>query len=89
MTLEGHGGGLVTLETLREWLHISGNVQVSIRPVIDLNADLTSNGRYAPPSMREQVGLRDQTCAAPYCTRPARHLDLDHLDPWVDPEGDG
>jgi len=89
VTLEGHGGGLVTLETLREWLHISGNVQVSIRPVIDLNADLTSNGRYAPPSMREQVGLRDQTCAAPYCTRPARHLDLDHLDPWVDPEGDG
>src|SRR5690348_13878891 len=38
--------------------------------------------------MREQVGLRDRTCAAPYCTRPARHLDLDHLHPWVDhPDG--
>jgi hypothetical protein len=84
VTLEGHGGGLITLETLREWLHISGNVNVSIRPVIDLNANLTSRARFAPPRIREQVGLRDRTCAAPYCTRPARHLDLDHLDPWKD-----
>jgi hypothetical protein len=84
VALEGHGGGLITLETLREWLHISGDVNVSIRPVIDLNANLTSRARFAPPRIREQVGLRDQTCAAPYCTRPARHLDLDHLDPWTD-----
>src|SRR5690348_2422553 len=70
--------------SLREWLHITGNVTVSIRPVIDLNADLTSRGRFAPPLLREQVGLRERTCAAPYCTRPARHLDLDHLDPWKD-----
>ena len=84
VTLEGHGGPLVTLETLRDWLHICGTVTVSIRPVIDLNADLTSTARFAPPRIREQVGLRDRTCAAPYCTRPARHLDLDHLDPWTD-----
>jgi hypothetical protein len=84
VTLEGHGAPLVTLGTLREWLHISGSVSVSIRPVIDLNANLTSRGRFAPPRIREQVGLRDRTCAAPYCTRPARYLDLDHLDPWTD-----
>jgi len=84
VTLEGHDGTLVSLGTLREWLHICGTVTVSIRPVIDLNANLTSTGRFAPPLLREQVGLRDRTCAAPYCTRPARHLDLDHLDPWKD-----
>src|SRR5690348_311888 len=86
VTLESHDNPLVTLGTLREWLHITGNVNVTIRPVIDLNANLTSRGRFAPPVLREQVGLRDRTCAAPYCTRPARHLDLDHLDPWTDPD---
>src|SRR5690348_8797725 len=89
VTLEGHGGALVTLGTLRDWLHITGTVTVTIRPIIDLNADLTSRGRFAPPLLREQVGLRERTCAAPYCTRPARHLDLDHLDPWTDPDTGG
>src|SRR5690348_2317933 len=89
VTLEGHGSTLVSLGTLREWLHITGTVNVTIRPVIDLNANLTSRGRFAPPVLREQVGLRERTCAAPYCTRPARHLDLDHLDPWKDPDTGG
>lgn len=84
VSLEGHGDHLVTLETLRGWLNVTGDVKVSIRPVIDLNADLTSVGRFASGLLREQLVLRDRTCVAPHCQRPARRLDLDHIDPWDD-----
>ncbi|WP_310963663.1 HNH endonuclease signature motif containing protein [Nocardioides terrisoli] len=82
--LEGHRDPVITLDTLRDWLKIPGDVRVSIRPVIDLNADLTSTGRFATNNQREQVILRDHTCAAPHCSRPARRLDLDHIGPWDD-----
>ncbi|HYJ26259.1 MAG TPA: HNH endonuclease signature motif containing protein, partial [Nocardioides sp.] len=39
---------------------------------------------------REQVILRDRTCVFPWCTRPARGCDLDHViayDHDADPEG--
>jgi len=91
--IEGHGAGhpghLITLDTLRDWLTIDGHTKITICPVLDLNARLVSAGRFATDLQREQLHLRDQTCAAPHCTRPARHLDADHIDPWVDPDETG
>jgi hypothetical protein len=73
------------LDTLRDWLKVNAAVRVTIRPVLDLNANLTSNGRFPTQLHREQVVLRDRSCVAPHCSRPARHLDLDHIDPWPYP----
>jgi len=86
--LEGHGGHLITLDTLRDWLKVDGDTRVTIRPVLDLNARLVSAGRFASDLQREQLHLRDQTCVAPHCNRPARRLDADHIEPWDDP-GEG
>jgi len=82
--LEGYGGQLITLDTLRDWLTIDGDTRVTIRPVLDLNARLVSAGRFASDLQREQIHLRDRTCAAPYCERPARRLDADHIEAWDD-----
>jgi hypothetical protein len=41
---------------------------------------------YRPsPADRLELELRDRTCVHPYCTRPARHCDCDHIVPF-DPE---
>jgi hypothetical protein len=37
---------------------------------------------------RLEVELRDRTCVHPYCTRPARHCDCDHVVPF-DPDNPG
>lgn len=79
----GHleGKGLVTAETIREWLGAAGT-QVTVRPVIDLNATLATDS-YAPtPVMREQAMLINPTCVFPYCNRDSRSCDLDHVVSW-------
>ena len=73
----------VTVEQLVEWCHLAGT-RVTIRPVIDLTADLHTD-RYEPtPRQREQVVLTHPTCVFPRCTRPSRSCDLDHLDPYAE-----
>ena len=32
-----------------------------------------------PDRIREEVVLRDRTCVFPWCTRPARRADVDHV----------
>ena len=65
----------VLVTQLLEWCTRAGT-KVTIKPVIDLAADLTSDG-YAPSTeVAEQVDLRDRRCVFPYCTR--RRTDRDH-----------
>jgi len=74
----------VTAEQVRRWCQTAGTVLV--RPVIDL-ADNPRTDAYSPtPRMREQVILRDGHCVFPYCGRPARRADVDHIVPY---ESDG
>jgi hypothetical protein len=47
--------------------------------VNDLNAQLTAPGNKIHAPIREQVQLRDRTCVYPWCTRPARGCDVDHV----------
>ncbi|GAB3261545.1 hypothetical protein GCM10027425_25020 [Alteromonas gracilis] len=42
-----------------------------------------------PPATREVVLLRDAECAFPHCHRSSRLADLDHIEPWVDPDEGG
>ncbi|WP_395656121.1 HNH endonuclease [Nocardioides sp.] len=74
----------ITPEHLKDWCQAAGT-KVTVRPVIDLAAEL-STGCYEPTElMKEQIQLRDRQCCFPGCTRPARACDAEHQVPW--PEG--
>ncbi|MCY4726368.1 DUF222 domain-containing protein [Nocardioides sp. STR2] len=69
---------LVLLEQVRDWCADS-RTKVTIKPVVDLNAQLHTDAYEVPDRIREQVVLRDRTCVFPWCTRPARGCDVDHV----------
>jgi hypothetical protein len=84
-----NGRRLVLLDQVRSWCSDS-RTKVTVKPVIDLNAQLTAHGYEIPDRFREQVQLRDRTCVFPRCTRPARGCDVDHVIPYdhdADAEG--
>ena len=72
---------LVLLDQLKTWCGDT-RTKITIKPVIDLNAQLTAPGYDIPDRIREQVILRDRTCVFPQCTRPARGCDIDHVIPY-------
>ncbi|MCD4524192.1 HNH endonuclease signature motif containing protein [Nocardioides sp. cx-173] len=77
------------VDTVREWLARNDRF-VTVRPVIDLTDHCDGTGHspgqtdpYTPsPLTAEKVRLRDLTCVFPWCTRPARACDLDHITPY-------
>lgn len=71
----------IQLDQLLAWLAVHGT-QVKVRPVIDLDADLTSAGYQPSPTLDEQTRLRDRRCIFPFCNR--RRTDADHIDPYDD-----
>ncbi|MBD3944683.1 HNH endonuclease signature motif containing protein [Nocardioides ganghwensis] len=73
-----NGQRLVLLDQIRSWCADS-RTKVTIKPVIDLNTQLTAQGYEVPDRIREQIILRDRTCVFPSCTRPARGCDIDHI----------
>ncbi|MBE7325451.1 HNH endonuclease [Nocardioides sp. Y6] len=76
-----NGQKLALLSQVQSWINDS-HTDVRILPVIDLNTQL-STSRYEPTDrIRRQVMLRDRTCVFPWCTRPARSCDLDHVEPF-------
>jgi hypothetical protein len=84
-----NGQRLVLLDQVRSWCADS-RTKVTIKPVIDLNAQLAAQGYEIPDRIREQVQLRDRTCVFPRCTHPARACDVDHVIPYdhdADAEG--
>ena len=83
------GQRLVLLDQVQDWCSDS-RTKITVKPVIDLNADLSTPAYEIPDRIREQVVLRDRICVFPWCTRPARGCDIDHIiehDP--DAEADG
>ncbi|QBX56334.1 HNH endonuclease [Nocardioides seonyuensis] len=80
--------GPVTLDQIKAWV---GKARVTIQPVLHVASDDTwSVDRHDPPSrMAEQVVLRDSSCVFPWCSHPSRHADLDHVDPYEDPDEGG
>ena len=72
------GQRLVLLDQVKDWCADS-RTKVTVKPVIDLNADLSTPAYEVPDRIREQVILRDRTCVFPWCTRPARGCDIDHV----------
>ena len=83
------GQRLVLLDQIRSWCGDS-RTKITVKPVIDLNTHLSTPAYAVPDRIREQVILRDRTCVFPWCTRPARGCDIDHViphDPDAEAEG--
>jgi hypothetical protein len=73
-----NGQRLVLLEQIQSWC-ADTRTEVTIKPVIDLNTELSAQAYKVPADIREQVQLRDGTCVFPGCARPARRCDVDHI----------
>lgn len=82
--VENRGRHLVTPDQVREWCRTAGSVVV--KPVLDLNEEITSAGYRPSERLSEQVTLRDRWCPFPYCECNARYGDKDHIEPF-DPSG--
>ncbi len=78
--VEHHHRG-VTAEQVRTWCH-NPDTEVTVTPVIDLAEQLHTDAYEVPDRLREQAALRDHTCVFPWCTRPGRSCDTDHVIPW-------
>ena len=87
--LEDAGGRLLTAGQIAEWCGRPDTSRVTIKPVIDLREPHAVDAYQVPDRIAERIRLRDKTCVHPYCHRPARRCDLDHIDPWVDPDDGG
>ena len=72
------GQRLVLLAQIKSWCGDS-RTKITIKPVIDLDAELSTTAYEIPDRIREQIILRDRTCVFPWCTRPARRCDVDHI----------
>ncbi len=78
------------IDQIKAWCQAVGNT-VIIRPVIDLNTQISTNAYTPTEKLVEQVRLRDQVCVFPHCPRRARWCDLDHRTPYdkTDPTAGG
>jgi hypothetical protein len=89
---EGPGQHLARVENTRSFVSV-GQVRtwcgepgttITVRPVLDLNDHLSSTAYETPGRLVEQSALVDETCVFPWCTRPARRTDCDHVRPHAD-----
>jgi Domain of unknown function (DUF222) len=72
---------VITPGHLKEWCQQFGT-KVTVRPVIDLNEELSTDCYEPTELMKEQVRLRRPQCVFPLCHRPARPGDADHIVEW-------
>jgi len=77
--VENGPGHLLTAGQVAEWCGRPDTANVIVKPVVDLNQPLRCNSYEPSPRLAEQVRLRDRTCIFPWCQRPARSCDLDHI----------
>jgi hypothetical protein len=77
----------ITAAQVRDWCGTPG-AQVTVKPVIDLNAHVHVDAHEVPDRLHEAATLVDHTCVFPWCTRPARPVmpgeraaDCDHIHP--------
>jgi len=73
-------GAIVTADTVRDWCG-RPDTQIVVKPVIDLNDRVDTRAYEVPDRIAERVALGDQTCVFPWCQRPARRCDIDHVVP--------
>jgi hypothetical protein len=75
------GGRLLTAAQVAAWFRAPETTKVTVKKVVDLNQHLSCTSYTPSADLAEQVRLRDRTCVFPWCTKPARGCDLDHITP--------
>ncbi|MCL8027569.1 HNH endonuclease signature motif containing protein [Nocardioides bruguierae] len=81
-TLSALGGGFTSLEVLHRWVTEStGRTSIAVRPVIDQRTQRHAEAYEFPDRLKEQVRLAEPTCVFPWCRRPSRRADIDHVEP--------
>ncbi len=80
------GVGPVTIGQVREFLR---HTNVTLKPVIDLEADHPVDGYEVPDRLREQVHLRTPAGVFPWSGNLSRRKDLDHTVPYLSPDSGG
>ncbi|MQW74610.1 HNH endonuclease [Nocardioides sp. dk4132] len=69
---------IVSTDQVRDWC-ANPETQVVIKPVIDLEAHHHTDAYAIPDRIVEQTRLAQPVCAFPWCERPARRCDTDHV----------
>ncbi len=85
------GGGVTRAEELgaltrQQLIQVLGHCQVSLRPVIDLNAGMAADCYEVPAAIDERLQLSKPADVFPYATSTSRRLDRDHTHAY-DPHG--
>lgn len=70
----------VSADQVRAWC-ANPDTQVVIKPVIDLTGHVHVDAYETPDRLRERQVLLQHTCVFPWCQKPARRADCDHIDP--------
>jgi hypothetical protein len=86
-TNEATGRAVLTTQ-VHQWLSRT-DTHVVVKPVLDLAEDQHTESYAIPDRLREQTQLLHPTCVFPWCTKPARCCDLDHIEPWDPLPGGG
>ncbi|MQW74941.1 HNH endonuclease [Nocardioides sp. dk4132] len=69
---------IVSTDQVRDWCS-NPQTQVVIKPVIDLEAHHHTDAYAIPDRLVDQARLTQPVCAFPWCERPARRCDTDHV----------
>ena len=72
-------------DSIRAWCG-SPDTRLTVKPVLDVADHVAVDAYEVPDRIAEPVDLRDGGCVFPWCTRPARACDHDHVIPH-DPDG--
>jgi hypothetical protein len=73
----------VDADQVRAWCATPGTT-ITVRPVLDLADHLSSTAYETPDRLAEQATHVDGSCVFPWCTRPARSDDCDHVVPHAE-----
>jgi hypothetical protein len=76
---------VVTPGHLKDWCQRAGT-RVTVKPVIDLNEEISTDSYQPTERLKEQTRLRHPVCPFPQCGRPSwrrgRNADNDHIVEW-------
>ncbi|WP_244929050.1 HNH endonuclease signature motif containing protein [Nocardioides sp. W7] len=70
----------VSADQVKTWC-ANPDTQVVVKPVIDLTGHVHVDAYETPDRLRERQVLLQHTCVFPWCHKPARRADCDHIDP--------
>jgi hypothetical protein len=93
-SVTGHGTGVARLEgvgpiTIDQARRFLRHCQVTVKPVLDLAAIAPVDAYEIPDRLRDAVHLRSPADVFPYATNTSRRMDLDHTQPYLDPDSGG